>query len=132
VSERVPALLVAHADLAAALLRAAEQVVGRIEGVEVMSNEGMSRDILEGEISERVAGWEHGGLLLTDVWGGSCHICGASATREHGQILLITGINLPLLLDYLANRDRYPVAELAERLLKKGQDSVRVQRGQTA
>ena len=35
---RIPALVVTHADLGAALLRAAQQVYGPIEGVQVLSN----------------------------------------------------------------------------------------------
>ena len=127
---RVPALLLTHGDLASALLRAAEKVYdGAIEGVDVLSNDGLSREALEREIAGRVAGWPEGGIVLTDFWGGSCHICGSSATRGRGEIVLVTGVNLPTLLDYLYNRDKYGVAELAERLLKKGQESIRIQRG---
>ncbi len=126
---RTPALLVMHADLAAALLRAATSVYGPVEEVEVLSNEGHTRQSLEGEIERRVETWGHGGLVLTDFWGGSCHICGASATRGKGEVLVVTGVNLPVLLDYLHNRDLYPPAELAERLKRKGQDSIRVHRG---
>ena len=43
---RVPALLVMHADLAAALLRAAETLYGPVEDVVVLSNEGLSRDVI--------------------------------------------------------------------------------------
>ena len=127
---RVPALLVMHADLSAALLRAAEQVYGPIEGVEKLSNEGRSREDLEAAIAERVTGWREGGLVLTDFWGGSCHICGVSAARGHGEVVIVTGLNLPTLLDYLHNRDHYGAVELAERLVRKGQGSFRVQRGQ--
>ena len=129
---RVPALLVMHSDLAAALLRAAASVYGSVEGVEVMSNEGLSRDTLEERIGERVAGWKQGGLILTDFWGGSCHICGISATRGHGDIAVITGLNLPTLLDYLHNREQYTPLELAERLLQKGRDSIRIHQAETA
>lgn len=129
---RVPALLVMHADLSAALLRAAEKVYGPIEGVESLSNEGHSRDDLEAAIAQRVTGWSGGGLVLTDFWGGSCHICGLSAARGHGEIVIVTGVNLPTLIDYLHNRDAYGVDELAERLRRKGQDSIRVQRGRAA
>lgn len=125
---RVPALLVMHADLAAALLRAAEKVYGPVEGVEVLSNEGLSRDALEAEIDRRVAAWCGGGLVLTDFWGGSCHLCGVSATRGRTEIALVSGLNLPILLDYLHNREQYEPGVLAERLQKKGQDSIRVQR----
>ena len=48
---RVPAVLVMHADLSAALLRAAEQVTGPIEGVDSLSNTGLSRAELEREIA---------------------------------------------------------------------------------
>jgi len=126
---RVPALIVTHADLAQALVRAAERVVGTIEDVTLLSNEGLSRDDLEEAIDERVKDWRDGGLLLTDFWGGSCHTCGASAVRRHGEVVIVTGVNLPLLLDYLYNRDRLAAPELAERLQQKGRDSIRVQRG---
>ena len=127
---RVPALLVMHADLAGALLRAAERMFGPVEGVDVLTNEGRSREDLERAIEERVAAWPEGGLVFTDVWGGSCHQCGASAARRRGTVVVVTGLNLPTLIDYLHNRDQYNVNDLAERLLKKGQDSIRLQRGQ--
>ena len=125
---RVPALLVMHADLASALLRAAQTVYGPVEGVEVLSNEGMSRDALEAEINRRVTAWPAGGLVLTDIPGGSCHLCGVSATRGRSEVALVTGLNLPILLDYLHNREQYEPGALAERLQKKGQDSIRAQR----
>jgi mannose/fructose-specific phosphotransferase system component IIA len=132
---RVPALLVMHADLAAALLRAAETVYGPIEDVAILSNEGQSRDGLEQAIVERTDRWSLGGLVLTDFWGGSCHICGMAAARrpaaagKRGELVIVTGLNLPTLLDYLHNREQYPLQELAERLQKKGQESIRLQRG---
>ena len=131
-ASRVPALIVTHADLAQALVRAAERVVGPVGDVTLLSNEGLSRDDLEQAIEERVLHWPHGGLLFTDFWGGSCHTCGASMLRRHGEVAIVTGVNLPLLLDYLHNRDRLAVGELAERLQQKGRDSIRVQRGAPA
>ena len=128
---RVPALLITHADLADALVRAAEKVYGPIEDVERLSNEGLSRAALESEIVDRVAKWPHGGIVLIDFWGGSCFTCGMSAARGR-EVVVVTGINLPALLDYLHNRDSYPVVELAERIRAKGQDSFRLQRAPTA
>jgi mannose/fructose-specific phosphotransferase system component IIA len=126
---RVPALVVMHGELAHALVAAAARLYGPVDDVAVMSNEGLSRDALEAEITTRVAHWREGGLVLTDVWGGSCHVCGALAARGHGDVVVLTGINLPTLVDYLHNRDALGVQDLAERLLKKGQDSIRLQRG---
>jgi PTS system mannose-specific IIA component len=129
---RIPALLVTHADLGAALLRAAEQIYGPVADVEVLSNSDFSRADLERAIEERVAGWPHGGLVLTDFPGGSCQQCGLLAARSHAEVVVVSGINLPALLDYLHNREQYAVDELAERLKVKAQDSVRVQRARPA
>ena len=119
-----------HSDLANALLRAAEKVYGPVEGVEVLSNEGLSREALEQAIAVRFQNWEEGGLVLTDFWGGSCHICGVAAARGHGDVVVVTGINLPVLLDYLHNREEYGALALADRLMRKGRDSIRLHHGQ--
>ena len=126
---RVPALVVMHGELAHALVAAAARLYGPVDDVLVLSNEGLSREALEHAIAERVSHWREGGLVLTDVWGGSCHVCGAMAARGHGDVIVLTGINLPTLVDYLHNRDALGVQDLAERLLRKGQDSIRLQRG---
>ena len=123
----VPALLVMHADLSAALMRAANQVYGPVEGIETLSNEGLSRDDLEAAIESRVSKWPAGGLVLTDIFGGSCYLCGSKAARGHGDVIVVSGLNLPILLDYLYNRDAYSVGDLAERLKQKGQSSIRLQ-----
>lgn len=129
---RIPALLVTHADLGAALLRAAEQVYGPVADVEFLSNSELSRTDLESAIRERVAGWTHGGLVFTDFPGGSCQQCGLLAAQGHDEILVVTGVNLPALLDYLHNREHYPVAELAERLTTRARNSVRIQHARPA
>jgi PTS system mannose-specific IIA component len=129
---RVPALLVTHADLGASLLRAAQQVYGPVEDVGVLSNSELSRADLESAIERHVSSWPQGGLVLTDFPGGSCQQCGLLAARDHAEVVVVTGVNLPALLDYLHNRDQFPVGELAERLKQKAQDSVRVQRARPA
>ena len=124
----VPALIVTHADLADALVRAAERVVGPFEGVTLLSNDQRSRAELETAIAAQLEHWPSGGLLLTDFWGGSCHTCAASAARRGGEMIIVTGVNLPMLLDYLHNRERFGLVELAERLQTKARESIRVQR----
>jgi mannose/fructose-specific phosphotransferase system component IIA len=131
-SARVPALLVMHADLAEALLRAAARVYGPIEDVIVLSNEGLSRADLEGRIAREAGRWPAGGLVLTDFWGGSCHTSGVAAARACRGLVILTGVNLPLLLDYLHNRDLADPVALAERLKLKGRESIRVQHGPPA
>ncbi len=128
---RVPALLVMHGDLGAALLRAAAALYGPLDDIAVLSNEGLSREALQRAIDQRVEAWPAGGLVLADLWGGSCHQCGSVAARGR-DVFVVTGINLPMLLDYVHNRDAYGVRQLAERLCQKGQEGIRVQPGRAA
>jgi mannose/fructose-specific phosphotransferase system component IIA len=130
--QRVPAMLVMHADLAEALLHAASRVYGPVEDVSVISNQGASRAELERRIAEEAGRWPAGGLVLTDFWGGSCHTSGVAAARACRGVAILTGVNLPLLLDYLHNRDHSDVVALAERLMQKGRESIRVQHGPPA
>lgn len=129
---RVPALLVMHAGLADALLRAAARVYGPVDDVRVLSNEGLSRDALSEAVTQAANGWAHGGLVLTDFWGGSCHQSGVVASRACRGVVILTGVNLPMLLDYLHNRDQYDTHALADRLQQKGRESIRVQHGPQA
>jgi len=124
---RVPAVLVMHADLSAALLRAAAQVYAPSEDIATLSNEGLSREALEERIQAHVSAWPEGGIVFTDLFGGSCHACGLRAARERGDVAVVSGLNLPILVDYLHNRDSYEVRALAERLRQKGLDSIRLQ-----
>jgi mannose/fructose-specific phosphotransferase system component IIA len=79
-----------------------------------------------------VSKWPDGGLVFTDLWGGSCHVCGASAARGRGHVIVLSGLNLPTLIDYLHNRDQMNVEALAERLLQKGRESIRLQKAPAA
>jgi mannose/fructose-specific phosphotransferase system component IIA len=126
---RVPALLVMHGELAQALLNAARKVYDDVSGVRVLSNDGLDKTQIGEKVAVEVADWHDGGLVLTDFWGGSCHLCAMSAVRGNPRILLLTGVNLPMLLDYLHNRDRFEVEVLAERMLQRGRENIRTQRG---
>lgn len=132
VPARAPALLVMHGSLAEALLRAAARVYGPIDDVIVLSNEGLSRTELEHRIEEAAGHWPAGGLVLTDFWGGSCHTSGIAAAQHCRGVAILTGANLPMLLDYLHNREHLGAVALADRLMQKGRESIRVQHGPPA
>ena len=120
-------LIVTHGELGAALLDAAARIAGPPSGVAVLSNSGLSRDALIDAVRGRVALFgERGGIVLTDVTGGSCtQAAVAVATREaKGPVQVVSGVNLPMLLDFLHNRTGADPKALAERLVARGQASI--------
>ena len=120
------ALLVTHGDLARALLETAQGIVGSVEGVETLTNHGLSRDRLAQAVEERVAAWAgEGGVVLTDIMGGSCTQAALLGVAEGRQVAVISGVNLPMLVDFLVNRGAYDVSRMSERLVEKGRNGVR-------
>ena len=132
---RMPALLVTHGRLGDALLEAAQRIVGPLEGVDVLSNDGLSRDALTQAVRERVRSFGPcGGLLFVDVAGGSCAqaALGVAAREAEGPTLVITGVNLPMLLDFAHHRGDLEPRALASRLADKAQAAVVVFEGRPA
>lgn len=121
----VLAVLVTHAALGDELLRTAEAILGPQERVEVVSNQGTSLEGLSEALRARIA--EHPEMpvfLFVDLLGGSCgHSC-QEILRLHPQTVVFSGVNLPMLLEFLHHRGRVPVLELRDRLLAKGRDGI--------
>ena len=124
---RLPALLVTHGAVGDALLAAAEKIVGPIDGVTVLSNEGLSKDSLTAAVRERVRAFgPEGGLLFVDVAGGSCAQAAllVAAREAPGPTPVLSGVNLPMLLDFAHHRTTLDARALADRLRAKGQAAV--------
>jgi mannose/fructose-specific phosphotransferase system component IIA len=123
----LPAILVTHGKVGEALVAAAEAIVGPLAGVDVLSNDGLSRDSLVAALRERMARFgPRGGVVLVDIAGGSCAQAAlAVAAREApGPCPVLTGVNLPMLLDFAHHRTDLEAPRLAERLLAKAQAGV--------
>jgi mannose/fructose-specific phosphotransferase system component IIA len=124
----VPALIVMHSDLAAAIVGAVQAVYGSTEGLEPLSNRDLSRDSLQAAIDERVAQWPGGGLVCVDFFGGSCHVAAACVARRR-DIVVVTGCHLGMLLDFMHHRATLDKDALAERLVRRGRDTMQVVKG---
>jgi mannose/fructose-specific phosphotransferase system component IIA len=128
VPQRPFALLVTHAALGSELLRTVEAILGAQSDVQVLSNDGLSSDALSRAIEERVRGvpGERPVVVFTDLAAGSCGI--ASRRADHGDRLVrkVTGVNLPMLLEFFHYRDTLPLDELLPRLEAKGKAGITV------
>lgn len=118
-------LIVTHGDLGRSLRATAETMTGLGSDIEVLSNETHSRDSLCEAVEQRLQAWGGDpGILLTDIPGGSCTHAALLQAASLPHIGVVTGVNLPMLVDFLFNRNKYEVAELAERLELKGRAAV--------
>jgi len=100
-------VLVTHGELGRILLETAATIVGdtpHCRAVAIDISKGM--DIILGEVKHAVAACDQGKgvLVLTDMFGGTPTNISLSLLIA-GKLEVVTGVNLPLLLKVLGNRD---------------------------
>jgi PTS system mannose-specific IIA component len=118
-------VLVTHAGLAGALKAAAEMIVGSIDmcaSVEVSPGEHAD-EIMARVVSAVAAVSADGAIIMTDLFGGTPSNMAMSFLKE-GRIEVLTGVNLPLLIEFCSKRDRLPVPELAAELQRSGREGI--------
>lgn len=118
-------VLVTHAGLATALKLSAEMIVGTIEGcvtVEVAPDE-MADDIMARVVAAVESVQADGAIIMTDLFGGTPSNMAMSFLKE-GCIEVITGVNLPMLIEFCSRRERMPVVELAADLCRTGREGI--------
>jgi len=121
-SEAARGVVIAHGGLAAALVEAAERIGGAGEGLIAVSNEECGRE----EIAARIAAAAGTGsaVLFVDMPCGSCFFAAMHFARGREQVRVVTGVNLPMLLDFM-NHPTLPPAESALRATAKGTEAIR-------
>ncbi len=120
-------VLVTHAGLARELLTAAEMIMGKIEQAEAVCIEPDAkvediREAITGAI-RTVAGGQV--IIMTDMFGGTPSNMSLSFL-EDSRVEVVTGVNLPMVIKFVSDRAKCPVAELAERLKVSGRESILV------
>lgn len=122
----VGALIVAHSFIGKELIVAAEYIVGKMEGIVAVSIDfRMNAFEVRKSISEAIKQVDQGDgvLILTDLFGGSpSNIAFSFLNRE--RIEVITGINLPMILNFWSKRKNMGLMELAKSLQLSGRRNI--------
>jgi len=123
---RPVAVLVTHGVLGEELLRTASTILGVQSEVLTLSNTGLSADGLQDAIQRLVAGVPEEApiVIITDLAAGSCGIASRRLGANGRVLRKITGVNLPMLLEFLHYRDTLPLDELLPRMEAKGKAGI--------
>jgi PTS system mannose-specific IIA component len=120
-------VIVTHSQLGDALIEAAEFIIGKrpeaLVSVSIDLNE--SADVLRGKIAAGIkkVKSEDGVLILTDMFGGTPSNLSYSFLEE-GQIEVISGVNLPILIQAANTRAKVDLTKLAVKLEAFGKKSI--------
>lgn len=119
-SERAAAraVLLGHCGMPEGMVDAVRHITGcEQDAIVPITNRGMSPEALTAEV-QRVLG-DGPGIIFTDLQSGSCGFVARRLTQSASGIVVISGVNLPVLIDFAMNR-ALPFEELVPRLLTKG------------
>lgn len=119
-------VLVSHGELAAGFVDAAAMIMGEQEQLTAVALEDAGNlEDLRAELESAAAAVDDGDgvLVLADLFGGSPANTAAYLVADDVEV--VTGLNLPLLLEVLAMRRGQGVTALAQRAVDSGTDGIR-------
>jgi PTS system N-acetylgalactosamine-specific IIA component len=121
-SNGVRAIVAGHGSFAEGLISAVDQICGRAEGLVPLSNAEMSGEDLDRTLREQI---ERTGaqVVFTDLPGGSWTFAARRVLRGRADVVLVTGVNLTALLDFLFHGE-LPAADAAQHAVDKARASI--------
>ena len=125
-------VIVTHSQLGDALIEAAEFIIGKrpeaLVSVSIDLNE--SAEVLRGKIAAGIkkVKSKDGVLILTDMFGGTPSNLSYSFLEE-GKIEVISGVNLPILIQAANTRTKVDLTKLAVKLEAFGKKSISLASG---
>jgi N-acetylgalactosamine PTS system EIIA component len=98
------ALVAGHGDFAIGIVSAVDQITGRGGVLVALTNRGLGADEIVRVLRDAVA--DVGAqVIFTDLPAGSWTIAARRVQRERPEIVVVTGANLPALLDFVFQTD---------------------------
>ncbi len=122
-------IIITHGNLGESLIKVASEILGKKVSLPVISiewKEGASGiedkvDLIKEAVDKEDKG--KGVVVFTDIFGGTpTNIC--VSMLEDRNVEIITGVNLPLLLKFLSERERMNLRDLSIALVQRGKESI--------
>ena len=121
----VGVIICTHGNSAPELLKSAEMICGKQENCHTVSfTEGESLEQLKAEISGKISDLKGTVFCLTDLKGGTPFNTLVSLLKSNPEIEIITGVNIPMLLELFINRNQLETHKLLSATLEAGKTGV--------
>jgi PTS system N-acetylgalactosamine-specific IIA component len=118
----VRGIVAGHGTFASGIISAVEQITGRGAQFLAISNTGLCLDDIQGALAQALD-TTGARVIFTDLPAGSCTMAVRRMIRERPGVLLVTGVNLSLLLDF-AMQDHDDPAQAMQTALDRGRASM--------
>lgn len=125
-ARKVAGVVVTHGQLASELLAAAEMIVGPVAYITAVSigwHDDVEAAHNEVERAISLVSQGRGVLLLTDMFGGTPTNI-ASMFLAEGEVEVVTGVNLPMVIKLASQAEDETLAAVARRVRDQGQEAI--------
>ncbi len=120
----VRAIVAGHGSFASGIISAVEQITGKGAVFLAVSNTGLCLDDIQGTLV-RALDDTGARVVFTDLPAGSCTMAVRRMIRARPGVVLVTGVNLSLLLDFAMQESADPLAA-AQAALERGRAAMLV------
>ncbi|SJZ56393.1 mannose/fructose/sorbose PTS transporter subunit IIA [Garciella nitratireducens] len=117
-----------HGKLATELIRSGEMIVGNQENIAAITFEsGENTDDLLAKYNEKLKNLNttDGVLFMVDLFGGSPYNAAAMIAAKNFNMDIVTGVNIPMLLETLGARNSLKIVDLVITAKKAGQEGIK-------
>lgn len=121
------AIVLAHGNVADALVAAVDLITGRGDRFSPLSNQNLGAAEIDALLRERVQALG-ARVIFTDLPAGSCNFAACRLLKDLPGLIVVTGVNLPALLQF-ATRDTAADADAVAAAVERGGSALRVLTG---
>ena len=121
---RPRALVIGHKDFAAGIVSAVAAITGRDDIFRTASNYGLDLRGMEALVRDAIA--DGVAIIFSDLPAGSTTMAARRVQRDFPNLTVVTGVSLPVLLDYAFAKDD---AHAVDAAVEKGRAAMTVARG---
>ena len=118
-------VMATHGNFAKGIKESIKLIAGEFENLQALSCYTEEKFNLNAEIEEILKYKDGEIIVITDVFGGSVNNAFMEKTAKYKNLHVISGLNLPLMLEILGEQDEYiNGAELIRESIKNSSDAV--------
>ena len=113
--------IVTHEQMAICLQKAIDKLLGKQENLFPYTNLVDALPVMAQKINDKIKEKQPKHIVcFVDLAGGSCWTLAHMISKQHKNVTIISGVNMPMLVSYYSNMNDLPFEALIEKIVKDG------------
>ena len=115
------AFILAHENCSSALKKTLEKITGKQNDIYPYSNKTDTLPCLCKDIKGKILSLKKDNyIIFVDLKGGSCWTLANMLKKDLPELDIVSGVNIPMLVSYAVNRNKYSRTELIKKIKEDG------------